>query len=106
MAQSDDQLRIQAAALAEEVTAGLHQGRAVEWLEEVLGSALLGVARRERDRCAAVADQRVEMWAASVKRIGSGAWPTTAVAEARARLNEACALADALRVSIATPPER
>ena len=105
LAQSDDQLRTQAAALAEEVVAGLHEGRPVEWLEEVLGSAFLDVARRERDRCALVADQRVEMWEASTRRMGSGTWPASAIVEARARLNEARALADALHVSIATPPE-
>jgi hypothetical protein len=105
LAQSDDQLRNRAAALAEEVAAGLHQGRAVEWLEELLGSALVDVARRERDRCGAVADQRVTMWEASVKRMGSATWPAVALAEARTRLNEARALADALRVSIAIPPE-
>jgi hypothetical protein len=106
LAQSDDRLRSLGAALAEELAAGLHQGRAVEWLEEVLGSALVDVARRERDRCRAVADERAAMWEASVKRMGSGTWPATAAAEARSRLNEARALADALRVSIATPPER
>jgi hypothetical protein len=105
LAQSDEQLRIQAAALAEEIAAGLHQGRAVEWLEEMLGVALIGAARRERERCAAAADQRVEMWVASVRRMGSGTWPAAAITEARARLNEARALADALRVSIMTPPE-
>jgi biotin synthase-related radical SAM superfamily protein len=106
MVQSDDQIRARAAALAEEVAAGLHQGRAAEWLEEVLGSALLDVARQERERCAAVADERVTMWQASLRRLSSGTWPTVAIAEARARLNEALALADALRVSIAAPPER
>jgi hypothetical protein len=105
MVQSDDQVRALAAALAEEIAAGLHQGRPAEWLEEVLGSALLDVARRERERCATVAEGRVAMWQASVRRLSSGAWPTVAVAEARARLNEALALADALRVSIAAPPE-
>jgi hypothetical protein len=45
------------------------------------------------------------MWQASARRLSSGAWPTVAIAEARARLNEALALADALRVSIAAPPE-
>jgi hypothetical protein len=105
MVQSDDQVRARAAALAEEIAAGLHRGRAAEWLEEVLGSALLDVARRERERCAAVAEGRVTMWQASVRRVSSGTWPTEAVAEARARLNEALALADALRVSIAAPPE-
>ena len=105
MAQSDDQIRAQAAELAEEVAAGVHRGLSLEWLEEVLGSALLAVARRERDRCAAVAEQRATMWEASLKRTGSGAWPAGALSEARVRLNEARALADALRVSIATPPE-
>jgi len=105
MAQSDDQIRNRAAALAEEVASALQQGRAAEWLEEVLGGALLDVARLERERCAAVADQRVEIWEASARRMASGTWPAAAVAEARARLNEARALADALRVSITAPPE-
>jgi hypothetical protein len=105
MGQSDDQIRARAAALAEEITTGLHQGRVAEWLEEVLGSALLDVARRERERCAAVAEERVEMWQGSLRNLLSGSWPRGAVAEARARLNEALALADALRVSIAAPPE-
>jgi hypothetical protein len=95
----------QAATLAEEMSAGLHQGRAVEWIEEVLGGALLGVARRERERCAEVADQRIAIWEASLGRMGSGTWPAAALTEARARLNEARALADAVRVSIETPPE-
>jgi hypothetical protein len=105
MSQSDDEIRSRAAVLAEEVAAGIQQGRAAEWLEEVLGSALLEVARRERERCAAVADQRVEAWESSVKGMGSRTWAPNAVAEARARLNEARALADALRVSISPPPE-
>jgi len=105
MVQSDDQIRARAAALAEEFAEGVRQARAPEWLEEMLGSALLEVARRERERCAAVADRRVEMWEASVRRLSSGTWPADAIVEARARLNEALALADALRVSIAAPPE-
>jgi hypothetical protein len=64
-----------------------------------------GTARRERDRCAAVEEERVKMWQASARRMSSGIWPTVAIAEARARLNEALALADALRVSIDAPPE-
>ena len=103
--QSDDQIRNRAAALADEIASGLHEGRATEWLEEVLGSALLDVARQERERCAAVADQRVELWEASRRRMAAGQWPVAAVAEARSRLNEARALADALRVSISPPPE-
>jgi hypothetical protein len=104
--QSDDQIRNRAAALAEEIASGLQEGRAIEWLEEVIGSALLDVARQERERCAAVADRRVELWEASGRRMAaSGQWPAAAVAEARSRLNEARALADALRVSITPPPE-
>lgn len=105
MPQSDDEIRSRAAELADEVAAGIRQGRAAEWLEEVLGSVLLEVARRERERCAAVADERVAMWEASLKRRGTGTWPAGAAAEARARLNEARALADALRVSISPPHE-
>ena len=103
--QSDDEIRSRAAELAEEVAAGVRGGRAAEWLEEVLGSALLDVARAERQRCAVVADERVEMWENSVRRMGTGSWAPNAVAEARARLNEARALADALRVSISLPPQ-
>jgi hypothetical protein len=105
MPQSDDQIRAWAAALAEEIASSLKQGRVVEWLEEVLGGALLDVARRERERCAAVVDQRVEMWEASTRRMAGGTWPAAAIAEARARRNEALAVADALRVNIATPSE-
>jgi hypothetical protein len=105
MVQSDDQIRSRAVALAEEVASGLQQRRAAEWLEEVLGSALLDVARQERERCAVVVDQRVEMWEASARRAASGEWPPGAIVEARARLNEAHAIADALRVSLTPPPE-
>jgi hypothetical protein len=101
--QSDDEIRSRAATLADEVATGVRGGRAAEWLEEALGSVLLEVARAERQRCAAVADERVEMWENSVRRMGTGNWTPTAVAEARARLNEARALADALRVSISAP---
>jgi hypothetical protein len=73
--------------------------------QEVLGSTLLDVARRERERCAAVAEERAAMWQASAGRMASGIWPAAAIAEARARLNEALALADALQVSISTPPD-
>ena len=104
--QSDDEIRRRAADLSEEVASGMERGHAPEWLEEVLGSALLEVARQERERCAAVADRRIELWEASTRRLGAGTWPATALVEARARLNEARALADALRVSIAPPPQR
>ena len=104
--QSDDEIRCRAADLAQEVAAGLQRGRALEWVEEILGSALLEMARRERERCAAVADQRIELWEASARRFEAGTWPAGAAAETRARLNEARALADALRVSILPPPQR
>jgi hypothetical protein len=105
MAQSDDGIRHHASMLADEITSSLQQGRAVEWLEEVLGGTLLAVARGERERCAAVADRRIEMWEGSLRRMESGTWPGGAVAEARARLKEARALADALRVSLSAPSE-
>ncbi len=105
MVQSDDQIRARAAVLAEDIALCFQQGRPAEWIEEVLGSALLDVAQRERERCAAVADRRIDMWEASARRMSSGPWPPAAMAEARARLNEALALADALRISIPAPPE-
>jgi hypothetical protein len=105
MRQSDEDIRQRAAELAEEVSAGVTRGKVNEWLEEVLGSALLDVARRERERCAGVAEERVVMWEASLGRMGTRDWPAVAVAEARARLNEARALADALRVSVSPPPK-
>jgi hypothetical protein len=80
MAQSDDGIRHHASMLADEITSSLQQGRAVEWLEEVLGGALLAVARGERERCAAVADRRIEMWEGSLRRMESGTWPGGAVA--------------------------
>jgi hypothetical protein len=105
MLQSDDEIRSRATELAEEAASGIRQGRAVEWLEEVLGTALLDVVRRERERCAAVVEHRIEMWESSMRRMVGGSWPPAALAEARARLNEARALADALRVSVSPPPE-
>lgn len=101
--QSDEEIRGRVAELADEVATGVRNGRAAEWLEEVIGSALLEVARAERQRCAAVAGERVEMGEKSVRRMGTGSWAPTAVGEARARLNEARALADALRVTIRPP---
>lgn len=75
LAQTDDQLRARAAALAEEVAGGLHAGRPLKWVEELLGGAMIDLARRERERCAAVADRRVEMWEATLRRTGTGVWP-------------------------------
>jgi hypothetical protein len=104
MRQSDPELQARAAALAEDVAAGLQQGRPLEWLEELLGTALLEVARAERDRCAAVADRRVELWEANARRMSAGGWPAEAVVEARERRKEALVLADALRVDAAAKP--
>jgi len=105
MLQSDSEIRARAAALAEAVAAGVHQGRPLEWVEEVLGTALLDVARRERERCAALADRRARLWEASARRMSSGTWPAAALVEARERRNEALALADALRVDAPAPPD-
>jgi hypothetical protein len=103
MLHSDTQIRARAAALAEEVAAGIAQGRVAEWVEEVLGAALLAVAREERGWCAALAYRRAEMWEASAHRRSSGGWPASALVEARERRNEALALADALHADAPTP---
>jgi len=96
MLQSDSQIRARAAALAEEITAGVQHGRAAEWVEEVLGSALLAVAREERERCARIAEQRAELWEATARRMSSGPWPAAARTEARERHKEARVITDAL----------
>jgi hypothetical protein len=83
--------------LAEELAAGMRDGRASEWLEEVLVTVLLDVIRGERERCAAVADRRVELWSANERKMASGTWPADARFEARERRKEAIVLADALR---------
>lgn len=93
----DSDIRARAAALAGEVAAGLRRGLPLEWLEEVLGAALLDVARSQRERCAALADRRAELWEASARRMSSGPWPAHALAEARERRKEAIVLADAIR---------
>jgi hypothetical protein len=97
MLQSASDIRTRAASLAEEVAAGLQKGRAIEWLEEVLGETLLDVARSERERCAAVADRRAELWDASARRMSSGGWPPEGLSEARERRKEALVIADAIR---------
>ena len=103
MLQSDPEIRARAAALAEEVAAGVRQGRSLEWLEEVLGTALLDVARGERERCAAVADHRARLWEASARRMSAGPWPADALVEARERRKEALVIADALRADLPAP---
>jgi hypothetical protein len=97
MLQSESDIRTRAASLAEEVAAGLQNGRAVEWLEEVLGGTLLDVARSERERCAGVADRRASLWEASAQRMSSGGWPAEGLVEARERRKEALVIADAIR---------
>ena len=97
MSQPETDARARAAALAEELAEGLREGRAVEWAEQVLGSALLAAIRDERERCGAIADRRVELWAASGARMSSPGWPSGAAAEARARGNAAQVIADAIR---------
>ena len=97
MTQPETDAHARAAALAEELADGLREGRAVEWAEQILGSALLAAIRDERERCAAMADRRVELWAASGARMSSPGWPGGAAAEARARGNEAQVIADAIR---------
>lgn len=97
MLQSESDIRTRAAALADEVSAGMRDGRALEWVEEVLGAALLDVARTERERCAAVADRRAALWEASGRRMSSASWPTEGLIEARERRKEALVIADAIR---------
>jgi len=104
MLQSDARIRARAAALAEEVAAGVRRGHPLEWVEELLGSALLEVAREERERCAALADARAELWEANARHMSSGAWPAEARVEARERRKEALVLADAIRVDAPAPP--
>jgi hypothetical protein len=104
MLQSDGEIRARAEALAEEIVAGVQQGRAPEWVEEVLGSALLAVARDERERCATLADRRAELWEASGRRMSSGTWPAEGRVEARERRKEALVIADALRAEVPEPP--
>jgi hypothetical protein len=97
MLQSEPNIRTRAAALADELAAGLRNGRALEWVEEVLGDALLDVARGERERCATVADRRVALWEASARRMSSPTWPAEGLVESRERRKEALVIADAIR---------
>ena len=84
------------------------EDRATRLLRELQGGSSAGdnfeaevvkvlrdVAREERERCAAVASERAKMWERSLKR-AAGAWPREGEVEARARRNEALALADCL----------
>src|SRR3712207_5413665 len=97
MVHPETEQRLRAAPPADELAAGLRGGRAVEWVEQVAGSALLAAAREARERCAGIADRRVDVWEASGKRTSAAGWPSGAAAEARARRNEAQVIADAIR---------
>lgn len=97
MARPEMEARARAALPADEIAAGLREGRALEWVEQVLGSALLSAIRDERERCASIAERRVGLWSASGMRMSSPGWPSGAAAEARARGNEAQVIADAVR---------
>jgi hypothetical protein len=96
MIQSETDIRAHAATLAEEIAAGVRGGRAIEWLGEVLTAALLDVARAERERCAALAMRRADMWEGTVDRYASEMWPAEVRIEARERRKEALVIADAI----------
>lgn len=106
MLQSESDIRVRAAALAEEISAGVQKGRAVEWLEGVVGVALLDVARSERERCALLADRRAALWEASARRMSSATWASEGLVEARERRKEALVLADAIREDAPVIQER
>ncbi len=97
MTHPESEARTRAAALADELAAGLRDGHAVEWAEELLGGVLLAVIREERERCAAIAQRRAGIREGSATRMSSPGWPGGAAAEARARRNEAQVIADAIR---------
>lgn len=100
MTYPEAEARARAAALADELVAGLRDRRAPEWVEQVVGSALLVAIREERERCAAIAERRIELWEASGARMSSPGWPGGAAAEARGRRNEAQVIADAIRAGV------
>ena len=99
MIQSETDIRARAATLAEELAAGVRAGRAIEWLEEALTAALLDAARAERERCAALAMRRAEMWERTLERSVPETWPTELRVEARERRKEALVIADAIAES-------
>lgn len=93
-----DEISQRAARLAEELGALARAGRPQERLEALLLTAL----REERERCAAVAEERAAMWDRT--RQNDPAWPAEGRLEARTRYNEAVAIADAIRAGSPTPP--
>lgn len=105
MLQSALEIRGRAATLAEEVAAGLRRGRSLEWVEEVVGAALMEVAQSERERCAALADHRAALWEGTSRRMSTSAWPAEGILEARERRKEAIVLADAIREDAPMVPD-
>ena len=104
MLEFDRALDARAAELAGEIAAAVRSGRAEEALEQLLGTALRGVVRAERERCARLAERRAEMWAASARRMSAGGtWPREGVVEAHERGKEATALGDAIRAEVDPP---
>lgn len=97
MLPSDSDIRARAASVAEQGHAGVQAGRSMEWLEELLVGAMLEVARRERERCATIAEERAQLWEGTAT--GMAAMSSPALPDARARMNEALAIADALRAA-------
>lgn len=99
-------LQERAGALAEELAAGVREGRTVEWLEEAVLSALHDAVARERARCVGLAEQHAAAWERSGRNFESPSWPAGALSEARARRNEALSLADAIRSGASAQPDQ
>lgn len=99
-------LQERAGVLAEELSAGVRQGRTMEWLEEAVLSALHDAVARERARCVALAEQRAATWERSGRGFESASWPAAALSEARARRNEALSIADAIRSGASAQPDQ
>lgn len=56
-----------------------------------------GEAIVERERCAAIADQRARLWESTGAKYSRGDYPPEALVEARERRNEALVIADMIR---------
>jgi len=102
MCQSHHDIYQRAVALGDDIVAGVRGGRTLEWVEEMLGGALLDVMRRERERCIAIAEHRVKLWEAAERGMSSGNVAAPARFEARERRKEALVITDALRTEVPT----
>ena len=91
-----------AAKLAEDIIAAVREGRPREWIESVLLSSLQEATMRERERCAALAAERAEMWQHT--RINDPSWPAGGRTHAQERYKEARAIADAVHAGVPLPP--